>query len=388
MNVALSEVAAINPRLRATLRDEDTVHFLGMADVSEFGSTSEGDARPYGKVRKGYTPFEDGDLLVAKITPCFENGKIAQARLGSHIGFGSTEFHVVRVDDRVADARYILHLLRSPEVRLAGESQMTGSAGQKRVPKTFLEQLKIPLPPLPEQRRIAAILDQADTLRVLRRAALGELETLATSAYRATFATASTVTKPLSEIADVTSGITKGRRLNGSPVRDVPYMAVVNVQDRRLDLGTVKTIQATDAEIAKYALNMDDLLLTEGGDPDKLGRGVLWKAELAESIHQNHVFRVRLNTDEVLPLYLNWHIGSEYGKSYFLRMAKQTTGIASINSTQLKAFPVQIPAKSLQTEFRERMEELDASTAAMRRGLTELDTLFASLQHRAFRGEL
>src|SRR5260370_20248201 len=129
------------------------------------------------------------------------------------------------------------------------------------------------------------------------------------------------------------SGNTKGRNINVSPVRTVPYLAVVNVQDRALDLRQLKTIAATEAEIQRYRLQKDDLLLTEGGDPDKLGRGTLWSGEIDECIHQNHIFRVRLTDSRFLPVFVNWVVGSERGKRYFLRSAKQTTGIASINLT-------------------------------------------------------
>jgi len=156
-----------------------------------------------------------------------------------------------------------------------------------------------------------------------------------------------------------------------------------------LSLKSVKTIEATLDEIAKYSLRFNDILLTEGGDPDKLGRGSLWHEELRECIHQNHIFRVRVSNPEKLhPVFLNWLIGSIRGKTYFLRSAKQTTGIASINMTQLRAFPVLIPPFDLQRRFASIVEAAERQKAKMRAHLDELDTLFASLQSRAFKGEL
>ncbi|PKO57755.1 MAG: restriction endonuclease, partial [Betaproteobacteria bacterium HGW-Betaproteobacteria-18] len=254
--------------------------------------------------------------------------------------------------------------------------------------------IEVLVPPLPEQKRIAAILDKADKLRIERRAALAELDTLVQSIFLEMFG--HPVTNPegwpdpvcLGEVADIVSGVTKGRKLNGRSAREVPYLAVANVQDRALNLSTVKTIEATDEEIERYRLERDDLLLTEGGDPDKLGRGTLWSEELPECIHQNHVFRVRLTTAKVQPLFLNWLVGSQRGKKYFLRSAKQTTGIASINMTQLRGFPLLVPPVSLQRTFAARVAAVEKLKAAHRASLAELDALFASLQHRAFRGEL
>jgi type I restriction enzyme S subunit len=162
----------------------------------------------------------------------------------------------------------------------------------------------------------------------------------------------------------------------------------VNVQDRRLALNTVKTIEATEAEIRRYQLKLGDLLLTEGGDPDKLGRGSLWNEQISECIHQNHIFRVRLTHERITPLFLNWLIGSERGKRYFLKSAKQTTGIASINLRQLRAFPILTPPLTLQQRFATAIECVSAVKAEVQDALAALDGLFVSLQHRAFGGEL
>jgi type I restriction enzyme S subunit len=160
------------------------------------------------------------------------------------------------------------------------------------------------------------------------------------------------------------------------------------VQDRTLALTTVKTIEATENEIARYRLVKNDLVLTEGGDPDKLGRGALWQGEIADCIHQNHIFRVRLSQDVVHPIFINWLIGGPRGKAYFLRSAKQTTGIASINMTQLREFPLILPPMDLQRAFAARVTEIDNLKARHRAHVVKLGALFASLQHRAFQGEL
>jgi type I restriction enzyme S subunit len=247
------------------------------------------------------------------------------------------------------------------------------------------KKLQIPLPPLPEQKRIAAILDAADALRAKRRESLEQLDQLLQSTFLEMFG--DPVTNPkgwddnsiLGEIAEIVSGITKGRKVKIDVLREVPYLAVANVQDRHLKLDFVKTMAVTENEVAKYALVPGDLLLTEGGDPDKLGRGSLWHGEISECIHQNHVFRVRLKNDALNPTYLNWIIGSERGKRYFLRSAKQTTGIASINMTQLKRFPLLIPPIDLQQRYATIVESIEQQKARCRAQLDELDTLFASL---------
>nr|WP_254007625.1 restriction endonuclease subunit S [Rhizobium sp. L1K21] len=192
----------------------------------------------------------------------------------------------------------------------------------------------------------------------------------------------------LSDVAEIRSGITKGRATRGEDLRTVPYLAVANVQDKSLNLDTVKEIDATEDEIKRYKLEKDDLLVTEGGDPDKLGRGTLWNNELPEAIHQNHIFKIRFKDKRILPLFANWLIGSKRGKSYFLRSAKQTTGIASINKTQLSDFPMLIPPISIQLEFAEKAANVNSMLDKLNSLRIEQDNLFASLQHRAFSGQL
>jgi type I restriction enzyme S subunit len=129
-------------------------------------------------------------------------------------------------------------------------------------------------------------------------------------------------------------------------------MRVANVQDGFIDLSEVKEIDVLPSDVDKFALKSGDVLLTEGGDPDKLGRGAVWYNQVEKCIHQNHIFRVRVKKNsETDPEFLSALIGSEYGKRFFLRAAKQTTGIATINSRQLKSFPVLCPPYKLQKKF-------------------------------------
>lgn len=248
---------------------------------------------------------------------------------------------------------------------------------------------------MPEQRRIAEILDQADELRAKRHESLTQLDEL-TEAIFLNLINSKCAERvgwdnslQLGHVAEISSGITKGRKTLEKSLRAIPYLAVANVQDKRLALSHVKQIEATESEIERYRLRKDDLLLTEGGDPDKLGRGSLWNNELPEAIHQNHIFRVRVTDPRrVDPVYLNHLVSSDRGKQYFLRSAKQTTGIASINMAQLRRFPLLLPPIEVQQEFARQVEAVQSLTATHRASLAELDALFASLQDRAFRGLL
>jgi type I restriction enzyme S subunit len=222
-----------------------------------------------------------------------------------------------------------------------------------------LRKLKFIVPTLSEQCRIANILDKADAIRRKRRQAIKLINDFLRSVFLEMFGDPVTNPKgwksfPLEELAEVVSGVTKGRKLDPSGLISVPYMRVANVQDGFIDLSEVKEIDVLPCDVAKYALKSGDVLLTEGGDPDKLGRGAVWYNQVEKCIHQNHIFRVRVKkTSETDPEFLSALIGSEYGKRFFLRAAKQTTGIATINSRQLKSFPVLCPPYQLQKKFDE-----------------------------------
>lgn len=160
-------------------------------------------------------------------------------------------------------------------------------------------------------------------------------------------------------LADLVSGITKGRKVKDIELQEVPYMAVSNVKDGYIDWTTVKTIMATKQEIEQYRLLPDDVLMTEGGDPDKVGRGAIIKEPLENSIHQNHIFRVRLNRKYLLPIFFEEYLQHQKAKRYFLGCAKQTTGIASINMRQLRALPVLAPPLELQQKFSDFVRQID-----------------------------
>ncbi|MCL5959415.1 MAG: restriction endonuclease subunit S [Chloroflexi bacterium] len=144
----------------AHLHKDTRVSFLPMERIGEDGSLTFGEERAIEDVWQGFTYFRDGDIIVAKITPCFENGKSAHCLgLANGVGFGTTELHVLRPDEGV-HSQFVLYLIRSHVFRSSGTASMYGSAGQQRLPDHFVRNFAMALPPLPEQRAIAAFLDR------------------------------------------------------------------------------------------------------------------------------------------------------------------------------------------------------------------------------------
>lgn len=259
--------------------------------------------------------------------------------------------------------------------------------------------LLIPLPPLAEQRHIAAILAarmaEVERARAAAGAQLAAARALPAAELRAVFASEEARAWPIVSLGDITeiaSGVTLGRKVEGRLTRPIAYLRVANVKDGNLDLSSVYTIEATDDEISKLLLRWGDVLLTEGGDPDKLGQGSYWRDELDECIHQNHIYRVRFDLGRVSPAFVSAQIGSPYGKAYFLRHAKQTTGIATINQQVLRAFPLMLPSLQEQRRIAALLDARMAHIARLRQALEAqretINALPAALLRQAFGGEL
>ncbi|OUQ40039.1 restriction endonuclease subunit S [Faecalibacterium sp. An122] len=247
----------------------------------------------------------------------------------------------------------------------------------------------LPLPSLNEQRRIAATLDKVTELIAKRRQQLDKLDELVKAKFVEMFG--DSVINPnelpsvsLSNLANIVSGITKGRKTNGEELFEVPYMAVSNVKSGYIDWTTVKTIGATKSEIEQYHLKPFDVLMTEGGDPDKLGRGAIIKNPPEDCIHQNHIFRVRVDSSRLLPQYLEEYLQHPKAKKYFLGCAKQTTGIASINMTQLRNLPVLLPSLEQQKKFSDFVEKTDKIKSTISCSLEKLKMLKKALMQEYF----
>ena len=167
----------------------------------------------------------------------------------------------------------------------------------------------------------------------------------------------------------------------------VPYLRVANVQDGFLDLAEVKAVGVTADALSRYALRPGDVLFTEGGDADKLGRGTVWSGEIEPCLHQNHVFVAR-PLGNIRPMFLSLYRGSTKGKSYFLNCSKQTTNLASMNSTQLKNLLLPVPRLEEQDDIVDCLGAFDDRSSQERAYLEELERLKAALMSILLTGEL
>lgn len=196
----------------------------------------------------------------------------------------------------------------------------------------------------------------------------------------------------LDMLGEIASGVAKGTKRDGSvPVREVPYLRVANVQRGYLDLTEVKTIMAVERDIEELTLRNGDVLFNEGGDRDKLGRGWVWRDEVKECIHQNHVFRMRPYLSELQPELIS-HRGNTFGKLWFQNAGKQTTNLASINMTMLRVFPVPVAPADEQLEMleqiRTQLDKLNQQEQATDLALKQAAAQRQNILRTAFTGQL
>ena len=184
----------------------------------------------------------------------------------------------------------------------------------------------------------------------------------------------------LGDVVDVTGGVTLGRKGALANPLTLPYLRVANVQRGHLNLATeVKSVSIDAAELSRFQLKVGDLLITEGGDWDKVGRTCIWRNEIPTCLHQNHIFRARGRTAEWSPEWGQLYLNSADAKAYFASSAKQTTNLASINMTQLRHCALPLPPLAEQLRIVARVEELRQLCANLRRRLTQAQEVQSSL---------
>jgi len=196
----------------------------------------------------------------------------------------------------------------------------------------------------------------------------------------------------LDMLGEIASGVAKGTKHKSDvQVREVSYLRVANVQRGFLNLSEIKTILATERDIFDLTLKPGDVLFNEGGDRDKLGRGWVWKGEVPNCIHQNHVFRMRPYLPDMLPELISHH-GNTFGKLWFQNAGKQTTNLASINMTMLRSFPVPVGPTSEQNEIlnllERQIENLDRQEQSVELALKQSAAQRQNILRAAFAGEL
>ncbi|MBF0340447.1 MAG: restriction endonuclease subunit S [Magnetococcales bacterium] len=393
--VPLGEVVHINPRMPKSAKNgsDRPVSFLPMALVLEDGTIAKEEQRALSDVLQGYTYFERDDVIFAKITPCFENGKAAHLRnLGTQIGFGSTEFHVLRPGTYM-DARYLFHMVWNPRFRFVASKKMAGAAGQKRVPVDAVREYKIPLPPLPEQKRIAAILDKADAIRRKRRQALALADQFLRAVFLEMFGDPVTNPKGWDTVllGDLVSDMRYGTSQKCSEKKedgDLPVLRIPNISENEVNWEDLKYTKLTQNEADRLMLCKGDLLFVRtNGNPEYIARCAVFSGN-AIAVFASYLIRVRISKDaNFLPDFLQFLASMPTFRGKIIKETKTTAGNYNINTEGLRSLRFIFPSIELQSKFILMKEKVASSIDIGRGQHAEGYQLFSTLTQRAFRGE-
>lgn len=325
----------------------------------------------------------------------------------------STGFNVVQAIETKLLPKFAYYVLISENGRQYFEATAKG-VGYPAVDDKDFVTFPILLPPLSEQERIAAYLDascaaidaavavkqqQIETLEGVRRDVVQKSVTRGIAERPALKQSGNVWLSEvpsnwelvsLKRLSEIQTGLTLGKVYEG-PLVERPYLRVANVQDGHLDLGDVTTIEVPEAVASRVELLPGDVLMTEGGDLDKLGRGTIWNGEIPDCLHQNHIFAIRCFKHKLLPEFLAYLTASRYGRDYFEATGKRTTNLASTNSTKVGLFPIPRPPITEQRAICRFLDERLGQIALIVNGIkAQIATLTAyrkSLIHECVTGQ-
>jgi type I restriction enzyme S subunit len=391
----LGEVCEINPRLPKDhgLQDHSEVAFVPMAAVDEISATiAQRMVRPFGEVRRGYTPFAEGDVLFAKITPCMENGKVAIARdLTGGRGFGSTEFHVLRAREDVLP-EWIYFFLRQQRFRNAARRSLTGTAGQQRVPTAYMAGAAIPVPELAEQRRLVDMLGCSDSVvRLQRRGrALTELMVLAMLGDKFGDPQSNPKAWPLVKLGELLEGIDSGKspRCHDRPKTENEWgvLRLSALKNALYDESDHKTLPETEQPDPRNEVRTGDLLISRKNTLELVGTpAYVWETR-GRILLPDLIFRLRLRPDAgVHPLYL-WALlrAPSMRRGLQLLASGTAASMPNISKERLRTLRVMVPPMRLQEAFAQRVRALHAVALQQDAALAHSKNIFAALLALAF----
>ena len=388
MRVKLGDICEINPK--RTPEDLDmNVSFIPMQRVSDQGDIDTSDIRSIKEVCKGFTAFVDGDILMAKITPCMENGKGAIASgLHNGIGYGSTEFHVLRPNQDLFRSSWIYYFTIEKLFRLNCEKNMTGSAGQKRVPKSYLQGYPIPLPSLAEQDMKIATLDRLRQIIILYKSQLQKLDDLVKARFVEMFVKKDVMEDwPEKKIMDISTDMRTGP-FGSALLHDefvdsgIFVLGIDNAVENKFSYNRMRYItEEKYQQLKRYTVNPDDVIITIMGT---VGRSAVIPRNIPRAINTKHLACITLDRDQANPYFLS--CAFQIHPVIRTQLQKQSKGaiMDGLNLTIIKRLSFSLPPIDLQEQFVDFYNQIDKSKAAVQQALDKTQQLFDSLMQQYF----
>lgn len=375
-------------KVRHTVKDhaEEGIEWAVRGEDFESGSLRLGGRTPVDQVGPTFVKrFEPGHVLFMT-----RRAYLRKAAVADFTGVVANTTEVLEAKpDRLLPELFPFVLQSDAFVDYAVE--MSVGSTNPYVKWTDLKRFEMPLPPMDRQRELVEVFRGVEDAIIKGEDAIEAAEVLFESVAVKLFSRglgnhelektsygnvpADWRVAPLGSCSTVQTGLTLGKKYKGRETVEMPYLRVANVYHGFFDLEEVKTVELLPEDVDRYLLRDGDVLLTEGGDADKLGRGHIWRRQIDPCLHQNHLFCVRPDSDVLLPEFFNYLKSSPYGKRFFLINGKQTTNLATINSTQLKQFPCLVPSLDEQREIVRVLDQVVDEQAALQTELRRLGRL-------------
>ena len=396
----LGEVCRIKPpkaEVRCRISQTDLVSFVPMEDLGidrKFLVSAR--TEQIAGVIDSYTYFANGDVLLAKITPCFENGKLGiAANLTNGVGFGSSEYIVFRPSQFV-DKEWLYYFISRETFRKEGSERMSGAVGHKRVAKEFVEEYPIPLPPIPEQHRLVAILDKAfesiATAKANAEKNLNNARELFESYLNSIFTQRGEgwVEKKLWDVAKTQYGLSEPMNEEGKGFKIFRMGEIQN--GRLIDTGLMKFADINRVEFEKYKLQPGDVLFNRTNSFELVGKTGIFNMP-GDYCFASYLIRVHLNKKVLLPEFLNYFMNSKLFQNTVKQKASRSINQANINATILSNETVRFPEsikeqKTIVTNLDSIRAETNHLESLYKKKLLALNELKQSLLHQAFTGQL
>lgn len=307
----------------------------------------------------------------------------------------TSHFFLFDVREDKLDRRWLQAIFDANYLQEQLDAEAKGTTGYAAVRPKILLGCKIPLPPLPEQRRIVARIEelaaQIHEARTLRHQAAEEAQAVA-GAYAGELFQQCGELQPIETLAEVRGGIQKGphRTPDQNPVR---YLTVAHVHRNRILTDSPRYFEVSRDELERWRLLPGDVLIIEGnGSADQIGRTALFRGEIENCVHQNHVIRLRSDQNRVLPEFLNSFLNSPAGQDAVQSQSRTSSGLRSLSVGRIKALPAPLPPLPTQRRIVAELDALQSQVDALKRLQTEtaaeLDALLPAILDRAFKGEL
>jgi type I restriction enzyme S subunit len=328
-----------------------------------------------------------GDVLVSTVRPNLNGVAIVPDNLAG--ATASTGFAVLRPDSVRLDSRYLYYWVRTPGFVREMTARATG-ASYPAVTDRVVRESRMPLPPLAEQLRIAAVLDKADAIRRKRRESLRLLDEFLRSAFLEMFGDPVRNDKgwQMHQVGDLVVNAQYGTsdRAN-SEHRGIPVLRMNNLTAAGgTDLSDMKWCEIPSRDLAKYTVRRGDLLFNRTNSPQLVGKTAVWDHDDAYAF-AGYLVRVRFDESRILPRYVSGHLNSTHGKRMLFEKAKASNNMSNISASELKRLPIPVPPLTAQLRYVAVLERADGATKRMRFAGAHAVSLFSSLALRAFRGE-